>query len=107
MKEFKSFVEKRAQLREAIEELRQMAEVMLPDGYMIAGIGLVETETVEAEYISVIERSSDIWTMDVMKDIAVSADRKYQECFETNDEDRIVKLAIDKMVGEINAKTTE
>ena len=107
MSEFKMTVKKRKQLREAIEELRHMAEVMLPDGYMIAGVGLVETDTVEAEYFSVIEPSSNIWTMDVMKDIAVSADRKYQECFQTNDEDFIVKLAIDKMVGEINAKTTE
>ena len=107
MSAFKSAVQKRKQLREAIEELSQIAEVLLPDGYGIAGIALVETEIAEAEYFSLIEPSSDIWTMDVMKDIAVSADRKYQECFQHVDDDLIVKQAMDKLVEGINVNTTK
>ena len=101
---FKTAVKKRKELRQALDELAEIASGLLPDGYMIAGFGLVETDVVEGEYISVLEPSNDAWTLDVMQDIASSATQKYQSCFGPYDSDQVVKAAFDKLLSSINGK---
>lgn len=101
---FKTAVKKRKALRQALDELAEIASALLPDGYMIAGFGLVETDVVEGEYISVLEPSNDVWTLDVMQDIASSANQKYQSCFGPCEPDQVVKAAFDKLLSSINGK---
>jgi len=101
---FKSPAQKRKALRKAIKELAEIASVLLPDGYMIAGFGLVETDVVEGEYLSVIRPANDIWTKDVMLDIASSANEKYESCFEPCEDDQVVKAAFDKLLASIDDK---
>jgi hypothetical protein len=97
--------EKKKKITDAIERAMIAADLHLPNGFRLGGLAIINSEDVEAAYISAMEPDNDIATMDIMGDIAGDANRIYEACFSIkSDDDVIVMAALDKMLESVNGK---